>query len=47
MLALAQHLREDDGAGFVGAEHMREAIRQLDLDVEEREVGDSPTGRDF
>lgn len=47
VLALAQHLRVDDGAEFVEAEHVREAIEQLGLDVQEREVGDAPTGRDF
>jgi catechol 2,3-dioxygenase-like lactoylglutathione lyase family enzyme len=48
-LALAQHLREEDGADFVGSDHMREAIDQLDLDVEERAVGDTEAaaGRDF
>lgn len=46
VLALAQHLREDDGADFVEAEHMRAAIEQLGLDVDEREVGEAPTGRD-
>ena len=45
VLALAQHLREDDGAEFVRSEHVREAIRQLGLDAEEVEVGDAPTGR--
>jgi catechol 2,3-dioxygenase-like lactoylglutathione lyase family enzyme len=49
VLALAQQLREADGADFVESEHMREAIEQLDLDVDEQEVGDTDaaTGRDF
>lgn len=47
VLAFAQHLRVADGAEFVEAEHVREAIEQLGLDVQEREVGDAPTGRDF
>ncbi len=47
VLALAQHLRMEDGAEFVGAEHVRAAIDRLDLDVEERDVGDAPTGREF
>ncbi|MEF8851604.1 MAG: VOC family protein [Haloarculaceae archaeon] len=47
-LALAQHLREADGADFVESEHLREAIEQLGLDVEEHEVGDADAaGRDF
>ena len=48
-LALAQRFREEDGADFVGSEHMRAAIDQLGLDVEEREVGDTDaaTGRSF
>jgi catechol 2,3-dioxygenase-like lactoylglutathione lyase family enzyme len=48
-LALAQHLREEDGADFVGSEHMRAAIDQLGLDVEEHEVGDTDAaaGRSF
>ena len=46
VLALAQHLRMDDGAEFVGSEHMRAAIERLGLDVDEREVRDAPTGRD-
>jgi catechol 2,3-dioxygenase-like lactoylglutathione lyase family enzyme len=49
VLALAQHLREEDGADFVESEHMRAAIDRLDLHVEEREVGDADAaaGRDF
>jgi len=47
VLALAQKLRMDDGAEFVEAEHMREAIHELGLDIEETEVGDAPTGREF
>jgi catechol 2,3-dioxygenase-like lactoylglutathione lyase family enzyme len=46
VLALAQHLREDDGADFVRSEHLREAIETLGLDVDERTVGDAPAGRD-
>jgi len=46
-LALAHHLRVEDGADFVGADHMQAAIDQLGLDVEEHDVGDAPTGRDF
>ena len=46
VLALAQQLRVEDGAEFVEAEHMREAVDRLGLDVEERTVGDAPTGRE-
>jgi len=49
VLALAYQLRVEDGADFVEAEHMRAAIDQLGLEVQEREVGDTEaaTGRDF
>ncbi len=46
VLALAQHLRLDDGADFVKTEHMREAIRTLGLDVDETAVRDAAAGRD-
>lgn len=46
VLALAQHLREDDGADFVQSEHVREAIEQLGLDVEEQSMGVAEAGRD-
>jgi catechol 2,3-dioxygenase-like lactoylglutathione lyase family enzyme len=46
VLALAQRLRIDDGADFVESAHMREAIEQLGLDVDETDVGDAPTGHD-
>lgn len=47
VLALAQQLRIEDSADFVEAEHMREAVSQLGLEIEEHEVRDAPSGRDF
>lgn len=49
VLALAQQLREEDGADFVEAEHVREAIDQLGVEADEREVPDTDAaaGRDF
>ena len=46
VLALAQQLRMDDGAEFVGSEHVRAALDRLDIDAAGRSVGDAPTGRD-
>lgn len=46
VLALAQKLRVEDGSEFVESEHVREAIERLDLEAEERTVGDAPSGRD-
>lgn len=47
VFALAHRLRVEDGAEYVQSEHMREAIRQLDLAVEESDTGDAPAGRDI
>ena len=45
VVALAHKLRVEDGAEYVGSEHMNEAIDRLGLEGESREYGDAPAGR--
>lgn len=47
VVAKAHALRVEEGKEFVESKHMRAAIEELDLDVEEHEVREAPTGRDF
>lgn len=45
VLATAQKHRVEDGAEYVDSEHMRAALEELGLGIEEREIGDAPAGR--
>jgi len=47
VLALAQEFRVEDGAEFVASKHMREAIDQLDIDVEERDIRNASAGQEY
>lgn len=46
ILARAHHHRVHAGADYVHEEHLRTAADELDVDVEEFETPDAPTGRD-
>jgi catechol 2,3-dioxygenase-like lactoylglutathione lyase family enzyme len=45
VLARAHKHRLEDGAEYVGSEHMHNAIEELGLPIEEREIRDAPAGR--
>lgn len=47
VVALAHHKRVEDGADYVQAEHMRAAVEELGIDVEEHRIRSAPTGRDY
>lgn len=47
VVALAHHKRIEAGAEFVESDHMRSAIEELGIDVEEHQIRSAPTGRDF
>ena len=47
VLAVAHHLRVEEGAEFVETRHMEEAISELGLEVEQFDLRDADPGRDF
>jgi catechol 2,3-dioxygenase-like lactoylglutathione lyase family enzyme len=47
VLALAQKHRVEAGADYVDDEHMRAAIDELGLDVEQKDIPDAPTGAGY
>lgn len=47
VVARAHHKRLEAGADFVDAEHMRAALAELDIDVEEHRIRAAPRGRDY
>lgn len=47
VLAEAHRRRVEAGAEFVQSQHMRAAVKHFDIAVEEREIREAPTGRDY
>lgn len=47
VVALAHHKRVEEGSAFVEADHMRAALDDLGIDVEEHRIRSAPAGQDF
>ena len=47
VLAMAHQLRVQDDVPFAETSHMRKALEELDLEVQENEIRQAPSGRDY